>query len=90
MVISVLSSQDTEFFKDNPSPVYTFVVYVTKMVDITPPQGKETALPAGRHEVQEGVKVKCFVTTTLNPVWIAWNTCPLHDCESKYPCPTIL
>ena len=42
MVISVLSSQDTEFFKDNPSPVYTFVVYVTKMVDITPPQGEET------------------------------------------------
>ena len=56
MVISVLSSQDTEFFKDNPSPVYTFVVYVTKMVDITPPKAK--ALQASRHEVQEGVKVK--------------------------------
>ena len=25
MVISVLSSQDIEFFKDNPSPVYSFV-----------------------------------------------------------------
>ena len=25
MVISVLSSQDTEFFKDSPSPVYSFV-----------------------------------------------------------------
>ena len=42
MVISVLSSQDTEFFKDNPSPVYTFVVYVTKMVDITPPKAKKS------------------------------------------------
>ena len=25
MVISVLSSQDTEMYKDNPSPVYSFV-----------------------------------------------------------------
>ena len=25
MVISVLSSQDTEIYKDNPSPVYSFV-----------------------------------------------------------------
>ena len=54
------------------------------------PQGEETAPQAGRREVQEGVKVKCFVSTTLNPVWIAWNTCPLHDCESKYPCLIIL
>ena len=25
MVISVLSSQDTEIYKDNPSPVYSFI-----------------------------------------------------------------
>ena len=25
MVISVLSSQDTEIYKENPSPVYSFV-----------------------------------------------------------------
>ena len=46
MVISVLSSQETEFFKDNPAPtptpIYSFVDVVTKMVDITPPQGEET------------------------------------------------
>ena len=41
MVISVLSSQDTEFFKDSPSPVYSFVNDVTKMVDITPPKAKK-------------------------------------------------
>ena len=41
MVISVLSSQDIEFFKDNPSPVYSFVDDVTKMVDIAPPKAKK-------------------------------------------------
>ena len=38
MVISVLSSQDIEFFKANPSPVYSFVDDVTKMVDIATPR----------------------------------------------------
>ena len=55
MVISVLSSQDIEFFKDNPSPVYSFVDDVTKMVDIAPPKAKKRPC----NEVQEGVKVKC-------------------------------
>ena len=45
MVISVLSSQETEFFKDNPAPtptpIYSFVDDVTKMVDITPPKAKK-------------------------------------------------
>ena len=54
MVISVLSSQDIEFFKDNPSPVYSFVDDVTKMVDIAPPKAKKRPC----NEVQEGVKVK--------------------------------
>ena len=44
MVISVLSSQETEFFKDNPAPtpIYSFVDDVTKMVDITPPKAKKS------------------------------------------------
>ena len=41
MVISVLSFQETEFIKDNtaptPTPIYSFVDDVTKMMDITPP-----------------------------------------------------
>ena len=57
MVISVLSSQDIEFFKANPSPVYSFVDDVTKMVDIATPRRRNG--PAMRNVVQEGVKVKC-------------------------------
>ena len=63
MVISVPSPQDIEIYKEKPSPVCSFINDVTKMLDITP---QEMALRAG--EVQEGVNVKCFVTTTLNPV----------------------
>ena len=47
------------------------------------PQGEETAGQAGRREVQEGVKVKSFVTTTLNTVWIAWNTLYIMSCFFK-------
>ena len=70
------------------------------MADITPPKNEETALQAGRREVQEGVKVKfpndCDLVHyfTVSPpifnVWIAWKACPLHDCVSEYPKPTIL
>ena len=58
MVISVPSSQDTEIYRPKPSPVYSFVNEVNEMVEITPLKGKETALQAGRGEVQKGVKVK--------------------------------
>ena len=59
------------------------------------PKNEETALQAGRREVQEGVKVKfpndCDLVHyfTVSPpifnLWIAWKACPLHDCESEYP-----
>ena len=65
MVISVPSPQDIEIYKEKPSPVCSFINDVTKMLDITP---QEMALRAGLLEAQEGVNVKCFVTTTLNPV----------------------
>ena len=55
MVISVPSLQDTEIYRPKPSPVYSFVDDVNKMVDI---KGEETALQASRREAQEGVKVK--------------------------------
>ena len=51
MVISVPSSQDTEIYRAKQSPAYSFGGHHF-------PKGKETALQAGRREVQEGVKVK--------------------------------
>ena len=62
-------------------------IYISNYLkgQLGPPVGNVTFFNHGGR--LEGVKVKCFVTTTLNPVWIAWNTCPLH--ESKYPCPMI-
>ena len=36
MVISAPSSQDIQIFRAKPSPVYSFVNDVNKMVDITP------------------------------------------------------
>ena len=49
MVISVLSSQETEFIKDNtaptPTPIYSFVDDVTNMMDITPPPPKAKKRP---------------------------------------------
>ena len=48
-MISVLSSQETEFFKDNPAPtptpIYSFVDDVTNMMDITPPPPKAKKRP---------------------------------------------
>ena len=86
MVISVLSSQDIEFFKDNPSPVYSFVDDVTKMVDIAPLKAKKRPC----NEVQEGVKVKCCDYNFEPSVnHLKYMSSP-YDCESKYPYPTIL
>ena len=45
MVISVPSSQDTEIYRAKPSPVYSFVDDVTKMMDITPPPPKAKKRP---------------------------------------------
>ena len=60
MVISVPSSQDTEIYRPKPSPVNFFVDDVNEMVDNGhhSSKGEETALQAGRREVQEGIKVK--------------------------------
>ena len=68
MVISVLSSQDTEFLKEHPSPVHSFVVDdVTKMVDITPPKGKKRPCKLAVMKYKRASKLN-VVTTTLNPV----------------------
>ena len=86
MVISVLSSQDIEFFKDNPSPVYSFVDDVTKMVDIAPLKAKKRPC----NEVQEGVKVKCCDYNFEPSVnHLKYMSSP-YDCESKYPYPTAM
>ena len=89
MVISVLSSQDIEFFKDNPSPVYSFVDDVTKMVDIAPLKAKKRPC----NEVQEGVKVKCcdynFEPSVnhlkyMSPPWL-WIQVSLPHCKALLP-----
>ena len=55
MVISVLSSQDTEIYKDNPSPVYSFVEDLNEIM-VDDEDNELTSI-----DVQEGdtVKLEC-------------------------------